>query len=249
MTYPNETIAGLLLDAGKTFAVYADGYADALVASKAGSCPSSPGSCRYGDCTAHPVACSGCLYDPSDIPFLYFARFADAPGPSPFMKDYEKDFPGDLASGALPSFSFVKARIWHNEHPAFSNLSDGEAFVKTALDYVAASPVAESTLVLLTWDESGGFFDHIAPPPAPPTNVDADEAASEVPYGPRVPLLAIGPFARAGTVSHVVMEHSSIVTFLEWNFLTSTGQLGGRDGYVANIGSLLDPAKTGVPVP
>ena len=51
-------------------------------------------------------------------------------------------------------------------------------------------------------------------------------------------------------VSHVTMEHSSIVKFIEWNWLgEKTGQLGHRDAIVANLGSLLDPAKTGVAVP
>ncbi|HEX8794381.1 MAG TPA: alkaline phosphatase family protein, partial [Polyangiaceae bacterium] len=95
------------------------------------------------------------------------------------------------------------------------------------------------TLVLLTYDEGGGFFDHVAPPPT--SSVDNE------PYGTRVPTIAIGPFARAGTISHVVMEHSSIVKFIEYNWLKGkTGQLGGRDAQVANIGSLLDP-KAGVP--
>jgi phospholipase C len=249
MTYPKETIAGLLLDAGKTFAVYADGYGEALAAANAGSCPSNPSSCRYSSCLAHPVACFGCVYDPSDIPFLYFARFADAPTPTPFMKDYETDFAVDLAEGRLPSFAFVKARVWHNEHPNYSNIADGVAFVKATLAAIAASPMAASTLVLLTWDEGGGFFDHVTPPAAPPAMADSDDTGNPVPYGTRVPLLAIGPFARAGSVSHVEMEHSSIVRFLEWNFLTFTGQLGARDGWVANLGSLLDPTKTGVPVP
>src|SRR5262249_39883660 len=72
-----ETIGGLLIDAGKSFAVYADGYGDALAAAKNGDCPSNPSSCRYESCVSHPVACFGCVFDPSDIPFLYYARFGD----------------------------------------------------------------------------------------------------------------------------------------------------------------------------
>jgi hypothetical protein len=66
----------------------------------------------------------------------------------------------------------------------------------------------------------------------------------------RVPLLAIGRFAKKGAVSHVQMEHSSLVKFLEWNFLAGkTGQLGARDVEVNNIGSLLDPVAVGAVVP
>ena len=69
--------------------------------------------------------------------------------------------------------------------------------------------------MLVTYDEGGGFFDHVAPP--------ADAAVDHQPYGTRVPLLAIGPFAKKNYVSHVTMEHSSIVKFIEWNWL------GGHD--------------------
>lgn len=76
-------------------------------------------------------------------------------------------------------------------------------------------------------------------------------AGSLIPYGTRVPLLAIGRFARRGTVSHVQMEHSSVVKFLEYNFLgaVSAGALGHRDRVVNNIGSLLDPSTTEIVIP
>ncbi len=87
----------------------------------------------------------------------------------------------------------------------------------------------------------GGFYDHVAPPP--------DSPADHQPYGTRVPLLALGRFARKNQVSHVTLEHSSIVRFIEFNFLNQTGQLGARDAIVNNLGSLLDPAQTGKPIP
>ena len=71
-----------------------------------------------------------------------------------------------------------------------------------------------------------------------------------IPYGPRVPLIAWGRFARSNYISHIGMDHSSIVKFIEWNWLNGkTGQLGTRDVWVNNIGSLLDPAFTGTKVP
>jgi hypothetical protein len=69
------------------------------------------------------------------------------------------------------------------------------------------------------------------------------------PYGTRIPLLAIGRFARKNHVSHVTLEHSSIVALAEYVFLGKSGQLGARDAVVHNLGSLLDPAETGVAVP
>ena len=231
------TIADLLIQAGKTFAVYADDYAHSKAA--APSCESVPPDCNYSSIT-HPLAAQACKYDASDNPFAYYAQFADGPN----IKDYG-DLAKDLAAGQLPSFAYVKARGSRNEHPNVSNISDGIAFVSATVQAIQGSSAASSTLILLTWDEGGGFFDHVAPP----ASIDHDDKNAPVPYGTRVPTIAIGPFVRKGAVSHVVMEHSSVVRFLEYNFLGPTGQLGNNDAKVANIGSLLDPDKTGVIVP
>ena len=247
--YPADTIADLLLGAGFTFGIYADGFAEA--AAVAGSCPSSASAteCPYSDAVLHPAAHYGCLYDPSDIPFLFFQGFTDtAAGPTPYEKDLSA-LEQDLANGALPNFAFVKARLYHNEHPNMSTLADGVAFVSSTIDLIEQSAYKDHTLILLTWDEGGGFFDHVPPPAAPPTAVDADSSGNPVPYGTRVPFLAIGPFAKAGVVSHVPLEHSSIVKFLEFNFLGTEGGLGARDGWVNDLGSLLDPKAVGVTVP
>jgi phospholipase C len=174
-----------------------------------------------------------CLYDPSDDPFKYYEQFGDD---SPYIHDYAK-LAGDVANKTLPSVVYVKATTAMDEHPAFGTLTRGQAFVKKTVDTVLGSDYANDTLVLVTWDEGGGFYDHVAPPIAP----DGRR------YGTRIPILALGKFARKNYVSHVQMEHSSILKFLEWNFLgRQTGQLGGRDKAVRNIGSLLDPSL-GVP--
>jgi phospholipase C len=195
--------------------------------------------CQYG-ALAHPIAHQACRYDASDIPFAYYAQFAD----SSHIVDYAQ-LAQDVAGNALPSFAYVKAVTTRNEHPNVSTISDGVAFVEGVIQTIEQSPYASSTLILVTWDEGGGFFDHVAPPPS----IDTDDANAPVPYGTRVPLLAIGPFARKGAISHVTMEHSSIVRFLEYNFVGPVGQLGYNDAKVHNIGSLLDPNATAVHVP
>ncbi|HEY8086313.1 MAG TPA: alkaline phosphatase family protein, partial [Polyangiaceae bacterium] len=155
------------------------------------------------------------------------------------FKDYG-DLAKDVAAGTLPAVVFVKALEYKTEHPGYKNkISDGVAFVKSAFGAIQQSSYAASTLLMLTYDEGGGYFDHVTPP--------ATSAVDNQAYGTRVPTIAAGPFARAGSVSHVVMEHSSIVKFIEYNWLEGqTGQLGARDASVANIGSLLDPGL-GVP--
>jgi phospholipase C len=193
-----------------------------------GLCPAAAPGCTLGAST-YP-----CVYDPGDDPFAYYADLVDNPT---YFRDY-----GQLAtdlSGTLPAVSFVKGYGFQSEHPGYGDtISAGVTFVTSTIGAIEASSYANNTLVLVTWDEGGGFFDHIAPPAASPVD--------QQPYGTRVPLLAVGPLARSGTVSHSVMEHSSIVKFIEYNWLGATGQLQGRDATAANIGSMLVPAL-GVP--
>lgn len=223
------TIADLLLDAGVRVAFYAEGYRrmrDSAV------CPLPPSDC------AHRLPTYPCNYDPSDIPFNYYRQFADNPA---FLKDWE-EFARDLDGPDLPDVAYVKAVGYHTEHPGYgTRISVGMQWVAALVNRVRASRYADDTLILITWDEGGGYFDHISPPPT--SAVDMRDP------GTRVPLIALGPFARTNVVSHVPMEHSSIVKFLEFNYLGATGQLHARDAVVNNIGSLLDPARTGVTVP
>jgi phospholipase C len=230
-TLTGTTIGDLLTAAHVPWTFYAEGYAAMKAAD--GGCPPKPADCPF------PFAFDPCGFEPSDVPFEFYASTRDNPAT---MKDYA-ELQDALANGGLPAVSFVKALEYKSEHPGQSvQASPGIAFIVDLAKAVAASRYAEDTLLLVTYDEGGGYYDHVTPPPA--------SAVDHQPYGTRVPLVAMGPLAAAGTVSHVVMEHSSIVKFVEWNFLGgATGQLHGRDATVANLGSLLDPSKTGVAVP
>jgi phospholipase C len=230
--FTDKTIGDLLTAAGVRWTWFADGY-DAMVAAK-GACPPRP-----ADCPAK-VSFYPCGFDPSDVPFEYYASTVDNPAT---MKDLSV-LEAALSSGSgLPAVSFVKPIGYKSEHPGEEITSSaGVDWASALIQQIEASAYGSSTLVLLTYDEGGGYFDHVAPPPA--NKVDGK------PYGTRIPLLALGPFARKNVVSHVTMEHSSIVKFIEWNWLGhKTGQLGTRDAVVNNLGSVLDPATTGVAVP
>ena len=225
--FTETTIGDLLIANQVSWAFYAEGYQ--AMKSATGACPAAPADCAS---TRYP-----CTFDPSDVPFDYYPSLKDNPL---YLRDYSQ-LAKDVAGGTLPSVVFVKALGYRTEHPG-SSISAGIKFVQEVVSGITSSPYAPSTLVLLTYDEGGGYFDHVAPPK---TNT-----ADGKPYGTRVPLVAIGPFARKDFVSHVTMEHSSIVRFIEWNWLGGkTGQLGTRDTNVANLGSLLDPMATGTPVP
>ncbi len=229
--YDGQTVFDVLVAAGKTVRVYAEGFGRVQKAG-ADSCPHPP-----KDCAAN-LPTYPCLYEPSDIPFLYYKQFNHD---AALVHDYA-DVAADITGGTLPNVSFVKLLGYHSEHPGYgSALSVGPAMVDALVQQVEASCYADDTLVLIAWDEGGGYFDHVKPPP--------DSAVDGQPYGTRVPLIAVGRFAKKNFVSHVQLEHSSIVKFLELNFTGKTGQLGARDAAVHNLGSLLDAKETGITIP
>jgi phospholipase C len=228
MAFPGPTLGDLLDGAHVSWAYYVAGYQAMVDAQKHGSCPAAPDGCKFG-ASLYP-----CVLDVGDLPIDYFASSRDNPR---VLRDYDT-LAGDLAAGTLPQVVFVRGPGWRSEHPGlFDSISDGISFVTALLDTMHKSDYAPDTLILLTWDKGGGFYDHVPPPPP---------GSDGQPYGTRVPLIAIGPLAKAGFVSHETLEHSSVVKLIEWNWLgRKTGQLGGRDRDVANLGSLLNVAATG----
>lgn len=232
-TYDGPTIADLLVEKGVTWAWYAGGWnATKMSEEEDGSCPREPQDGCPSTSILYP-----CNYDAADVPFEYYASVRGK-----YMRDLDQ-FVTDLDDGKLPQVSYLKPLGFQTEHPGNKiRLSDGVALVTSIVGMIKDSPYADDTLVILTYDEGGGYFDHVAPPGT--STVDGQS------YGTRIPALALGPFARKNHVSHVEMEHSSIVKFIEWNWLDmQTGQLDGRDKVVHNLGSLLDPAMTGTAVP
>ena len=230
MSFPGPTIEDVLNGASVSWAYYIEGYGDAVAAQP--DCPRPPADCSFG------VSLYPCVFDPSDIPIEYYDNLKDDPKT---IHDFAK-LSADLDANTLPQVAYVRGLGYHSDHPGEgTTISGGAEFVQKVEDLISASDYAPDTLVLLTWDEGGGYFDHV---PAPGNGADGQ------PYGTRIPLIASGPFVAPGTISHTPMEHSSIVAFMEWNWLgMTTGQLSGRDGVVANLGSLLDPSTTGVAVP
>jgi phospholipase C len=124
-------------------------------------------------------------------------------------------FFSDAANGTLPSISWVIPRPTNSEHPPY-NLTNGENWEASVVDALEASPEWNSTVLFISWDEYGGFYDHVDPP-----MVDANGD------GFRVPLLAIGPWVRQGFVDHENLSFSSITHLMEERF--HLGCMGPRD--------------------
>ena len=117
----------------------------------------------------------------------------------------EQEFMIDAVAGKLPAVSWLVTGEL-SEHPPMSTCK-GENWTVRQLNSIMRGPDWNSTAVFITWDDFGGFYDHVVPP-----HVD------NYGYGPRVPLLIISPYAKRGYVSHSVYELSSFLKFVEMRF-------------------------------
>jgi phospholipase C len=146
------------------------------------------------------------------------------------------DFQNALKDGSLPAVSFVDGIAWlEDEHPT-ADVQVGENWTRLVYESVVASPLWPSIAMVWTYDEAGGFADHVPPPNtacvARPGN---PEDAPFFELGVRVPLVMISPWARPGFASHVVQDHTSITRLIEAVF--DLPALTSRD---ANSTALLD---------
>ena len=146
------------------------------------------------------------------------------------------DFLAKLDDGSLPQVTFIDGLDnITDDHPT-ANIQEGEAWTRDIYEHAVASKLWPTIALLWTYDEAGGFFDHVPPPNkaciARPGN-SKDTSFYEL--GVRIPMIVISPYARAGYVSHVVQEHTAITRFIETVF--GLPALTSRD---ANSDALLD---------
>ncbi len=135
----------------------------------------------------------------------------------------------DAAAGQLPAVSFVDPKfldtptVESDEHPP-ANVQVGQKFVADVVNGLMSSPNWRSSALFLTYDEHGGFYDHVAPPRAPiPDNIAPKLKPGDAPgafdrYGIRVPVVVVSPYAKPHYVSHITDDHTSILRFIELRF-------------------------------
>jgi phospholipase C len=148
------------------------------------------------------------------------------------------DFLTDCATGSLPELSFVDPKFLDedsgtsaDDHP-HADIRAGQYFLSQVYQAVTSSPLWERTLLVINYDEWGGFFDHLAPSAAPDANPEWGLR------GFRVPCLVISPRARRGYVAHNVYDHTSILKAVEWRW--GLAPLTPRDSAARNIAEVLD---------
>ena len=183
---------------------------------------------------------------------LLFRQYQDPSSPlyqKGVLPKFPTDFVADALSGRLPQVSWIQASDASGEHPP-APPPFGQDLVSQILTVLTARPdVWAKTVFFVTWDENGGFFDHVVPPTPPPgtageyLTVSGASPAGPVGLGFRVPLLVLSPFSRGGLVSSDTFDHTSLLRFLETRFGAEVPNLSAwRRAAVGDLTSALNLA-------
>jgi phospholipase C len=144
----------------------------------------------------------------------------------------------DIHAGRLPPVTWITPRFEVSDHPGYS-ICHGENWTTAVVNAVMRSRMWPDTAIFITWDDYGGFYDHVRPP-----------RADDFGLGMRVPLLVISPYAREGDVTHEQGEFSSILRFIEDNW--GLPHMTERDGRATPMLSAFDfdqPPRRPDPLP
>jgi phospholipase C len=161
------------------------------------------------------------------------------------------DFFAALKAGNLPAVSFLKASAFQDGHAGYSDPLDEQQFLVTTINRLQGLPEWSSTAIVIAYDDSDGWYDHVMGPIVSKSNDPRHDALfgsrlcgkpvrgaalDRCGYGPRLPLLVISPYARVNHVDHRVTDQTSVLRFIEDNW--GTGRIGGGS-FDARAGSLL----------
>jgi phospholipase C len=145
---------------------------------------------------------------------------------SSFSKRYERaSFAADMAAGKLACLTFVDnvgntfnegGAISEDDHP-YGDIRDGQSFLNFVYNALRTSPKWDKTLVIINYDEWGGFYDHV-PPPFAPVSDEERALGNDGRLGCRVPCVIIGPRARRSHVEHMQFDPNSILNMIAWRF-------------------------------
>ncbi len=159
-------------------------------------------------------------------PFNYFARFAPGtPDRSEHLKD-AADFIADIENGSLPQVAFYKPESSLNEHSGYANVFTGDSHIARLVARLQASRLWPKMAIIVTYDENGGYWDHVPPPTG---------AGWSDRWGPgmRIPAIIISPFAKRSTIDSTPYDTTSILKFITRRF-----ELEPLPGVRKNVGDL-----------
>jgi len=171
------------------------------------------------------------------------------------------DFFDAVNAGNFPAVSYLKAPGYQDGHAGYSTPLDEQTFITNVINFLQQQPEWANTAVAITWDDSDGWYDHqlgqivnqsqtsqdmlngpgycgkALPALA---GIDGPHAQGRCGYGPRIPLLIVSPYARHNFVDHSLTDQSSIVRFIEDNWLSGQRLLGSYDAIAGPLNNMFD---------
>jgi phospholipase C len=237
----------------------------------------------YGDfpqsSSSTPITSAGCLTTPSGNtynshydPFMYFATTSN-PGHLPPSSvaaigttdqanhNYSLgDFVNALNAGHLPAVTFLKAATTQTGHPANSTPLEEQTFLVDTINMLQQSPLWNEMAIIITYDDSDGWYDHVMPPIVNQSNDASNDTLAgsslhcgtpgtgayldRCGYGTRLPLLVISPYAKQNYVDHAITDTTSVTRFIEDNW--NLGRLGNQsfDALAGSLNGLFNFTQT-----
>jgi phospholipase C len=219
-------------------------------------------------------------YIPHHQPFQYYASTANPlhtrpastweighSGPANHQYDIQ-DFFSAVSAGNFPAVSYLKAPGFQDGHAGYSDPIDEQTFVVNTINFLEKTPEWQSTAVIIAYDDSDGWYDHVTSPlvnqsatasdqntagaymcgsvasatatALPGVSTTTTHAQGRCGYGPRQPFLVISPFARKNFVDHSTTDQSSVVRFIEDNWLGGERITGSFDAIAGPINNMFD---------
>jgi phospholipase C len=173
------------------------------------------------------------------------------------------DFYAAISAGNFPAVSYLKAPGFQDGHPGYSDPIDEQAWIVHVINFLQQQPAWASTAVVIAWDDSDGWYDHQMPPLVNTSATAADaitgtglcgSGTSALPgvasgtahaqgrcgYGPRLPLLVVSPYAKQNFVDHTITDQSSVVKFIEDNWINGQRIQGSFDAIAGTLDNMFN---------
>ena len=157
-------------------------------------------------------------------PFQYFTSTENSSNIQDFTMS---GFESVLNNGTLPAVVWITADGAHDMHPGGGNILDGVEWLDEIVQAVKNSSAWPNTAIVVLWDESGGWYDHVPPPQL--SDTDDPSLPGGQGLGMRVPFMIISPYAKTNYISHQQMDFVSLLRFIQWNW---------------NLGQFSDPTQS-----